>query len=171
MQAGFVRAAGMLSTLLACAPGLQALELSGAPAGLRLLNADALQLSAPATLPFRGRGEWVWMRVTALPSTPTWSWRLSPPDFALRSQDDAVGVFRTRGYASLNWQPLSVGAWRLGASLGVMKDMPGAPAGTTWATFPMAAYEGEQVRVNLGLLPPRGTRDTMLLMRFTVPLR
>ena len=161
----------MLATLLACAPGVQALELSGAPSGLRFSRSDALQLSAPATLPFRARGEWVWMRVTALPSAPIWSWRLSPPDFALRSDDGAVSLFRTRGHASLNWQPLSLGAWRLGASLGVMKDMPGSPAGTTWATFPMAAYEGEQVRVNLGLLPPRGTRDTMLLMRFTVPLR
>ena len=170
MQAGVFKAAAMLSMLLTCAPGVQALEPSGAASGLRPSNTDALQLSAPATLPFRGRGEWVWTRITALPATPVWSWRLSPPDFSLRFGGEAFNLSRTAERPSLSWQPLSLGAWHLGASLGLMTDLPGSPAGTTWATFPTASYEGELVRVNLGLLPPRGARDSMLLMRFTVPL-
>jgi hypothetical protein len=170
MQAGVFKAAAMLPMLLACASGVQALEPSGASSGLRFSNTDALQLSAPASLPFRGRGEWVWTRITALPATPAWSWRLSPPEFSLWFGDEAFHPSRTGDQPSLSWQPLSLGAWRLGASLGLMTDLPGSPAGTTWATFPTAAYEGERVRVNLGLLPPRGTRDSMLLMRFTVPL-
>jgi hypothetical protein len=171
MKTGQSCRAAMGVALLMGASGVHALELSGPPSGLRFSTAEALQLSAPAALPFRGRGEWVWMRVAALPSSPTWSWRLSPPDVALRSGDESFSLFRTRGHASVNWQPVSVGAWRLGAALGVMKDLPGSPAGTTWATFPMAAYEGGHYRMNLGLLPPRGSRDSMLLMRFTVPLR
>ena len=171
MKTGKAFRAALLVTWLLGPQGVQAMELTSPPTGLRVPAAEALQLSAPATSSFRGRGEWIWTRVTALPAAPTWSWRLSPPDFSLGSEDESFSVFRTRGHAILNWQPFSIGGWRLGASMGVMRDLPGTVPGTTWATFPMAAYEGDQVRVNLGLLPPRGTRDAMLLMRFTVPLR
>ena len=74
---------------------------------------------------------------------------------------------KTTYYAAVNWQPLSIGPWKLGASAGVMNGYPAvAKGGTFFAALPMATWEGARFGVNLGLIPSIGKVDGAVVIQF-----
>ena len=74
---------------------------------------------------------------------------------------------KTTYYAAVNWQPLSIGPWKLGASAGVMNGYPAvAKGGTFFAALPMATWEGSRFGVNLGLIPSIGKVDGAVVIQF-----
>ena len=74
---------------------------------------------------------------------------------------------KTTYYAAVNWQPLSIGPWKLGASAGVMNGYPAvAKGGTFFAALPMATWEGPRFGVNLGLIPSIGKVDGAVVIQF-----
>jgi len=76
-------------------------------------------------------------------------------------------VRKTTYYAAVNWQPLSIGPWKLGASAGVMNGYPAmAHGGTFFAALPMATYEGKRFGINLGLIPSIGKVDGAVVVQF-----
>lgn len=100
-----------------------------------------------------------------------WRTRVAGADRVMTYDEMQLRLFRSRHYATLNWEPVTAGSWKLGAALGVMRDLPGpGPGGITIATFPMATYEQPNYRFNMGWLPAHGERDSMVLMRVTMPL-
>ncbi len=57
-------------------------------------------------------------------------------------------------YLAMNYQPLEVGPFRVGASIGVMDGYPAKKnGGQFFAILPMASWEGERVGVNFGIIP------------------
>lgn len=82
-------------------------------------------------------------------------------DFALQ---------RNRTLLAAHWQPLSLGAWKLGTSLGYLKGLGGARPGAM-AVMPMATLAQPGYCVNLGLLPARGEREPSLFMGVHLPLQ
>jgi hypothetical protein len=159
----------LLLTLLAIAPACAAIDRTDSPIGLRLPGEGSIQLDFRSPLPR------LWVR-HMVDSGRQWrkAWRVqsSGPERVYSSDDMPLRLFRSRTHASLNWEPVQMGAWKLGAALGVMKDLPGAAHGTTtFATYPVATYEEPSYRFNMGWLPARGQRDSMLLMRVVLPLR
>jgi hypothetical protein len=76
-------------------------------------------------------------------------------------------VRKTTSYAAVNWQPWTMGPWKLGASVGVMNGYPAvARGGTFFAALPMATYEGQRFGVNLGLIPTVGKVDGAVVVQF-----
>jgi hypothetical protein len=74
---------------------------------------------------------------------------------------------KTTYYAAVNWQPLSIGPWKVGASAGVMNGYPAVSrGGTFFAALPMATYEGKRFGVNLGLIPSIGKVDGAVIFQF-----
>jgi len=60
---------------------------------------------------------------------------------------------RTR-YAAINYQPLEVGPFKVGASIGVMDGYPHMrDGGGFFAALPMATYEGKTFGANIGVIP------------------
>jgi hypothetical protein len=165
-----VNACGLLLALVAAAPVCAAIDRWDSPIGLRLPgDGGSVQLDFRSPLPRL----WVSHMVD---SGRQWrkAWRVqsSGSERVYSSDDVPLRLFRSRTHASLNWEPVQMGAWKLGAAMGVMKDLPGAAHGTTtFATFPVATYEEPSYRFNMGWLPSRGQRDAMLLMRVVLPLR
>lgn len=57
-------------------------------------------------------------------------------------------------YAAINYQPLSVGPVRIGASIGVMDGYPNMRnGGAFFAALPMLTYETKHFGVNFGVIP------------------
>lgn len=79
---------------------------------------------------------------------------------------------RDTQYAAVNWQPWTLGDWRLGVAVGVMNGYPAvARGGTFFAALPMASYEGARFGVNVGLIPSIKDVDGALLVQFKMRLR
>lgn len=103
---------------------------------------------------------------------PSLRWQAARNRFALKSEDAPLLLERSRASLTAHWQPWEIGAWKLGASMGVSKALPGAPAGnTTFAALPMATYEQSAYRLHMGLVAPRGEREPTLLLGLSMPLR
>lgn len=99
-------------------------------------------------------------------------WRMDGTDRARLHAADETTRLESRTPLTAYWQPVSVGAWKLGASMGLSWALPGATSGTSsFAPMPMASYEQRNYRVNLGLMAPRGDRESTLLVGLSVPLR
>lgn len=63
-------------------------------------------------------------------------------------------VRKTTTYAAVNWQPYTVGEWKLGVAAGVMDGYPGVErGGTFFAALPLVTYEGPRFGVNFGVIP------------------
>lgn len=107
------------------------------------------------------------------PHLPALRWRVDGADRArLHNADETVHLERSRTALTAHWQPVSVGAWKLGAAMGLSRAMPSAASGTTsFAAMPMASYERPNYRFNLGLVAPHGDRDPALVVGLTLPLR
>ena len=91
------------------------------------------------------------------------------PDISFMAGSYYNSVRKTTYYAAVNWQPLSIGPWKLGASAGAMNGYPAmARGGTFFAALPMATYEGKRFGVNLGLIPSIGKVDGAVVVQFKV---
>lgn len=88
------------------------------------------------------------------------------PDATLMAGMFANSVYRNTHYVAVNWQPRSLGGWKLGAAVGLMNGYPGiARGGTFVAAVPMASYEGPRVGLNVGLIPSVGRMDGALVLQ------
>lgn len=107
------------------------------------------------------------------PRMPALRWRLDGADVSGHQADErTIQLERTRTALTAHWQPWTLGAWKLGASMGLSRALPSAPSGTTsFAAMPMASYEQRHYRVNLGLVAPHGERTSALLVGLSMPLR
>jgi len=107
------------------------------------------------------------------PRLPVLRWRVdgaSPP--ASGNAETPILLERNRTALTAHWQPWSMGAWRLGAALGVSRALPHPSGGAgSFAAMPMASYQQRNYRVNLSLVAPRGARESALLVGLSVPLR
>jgi hypothetical protein len=80
-------------------------------------------------------------------------------------------VRKNTTYAAVNWQPLSMGSFKLGAAVGLMNGYPAMNrGGTFFAALPMASYEGRRFGVNLGLIPSMKDVDGAVILQFKVRL-
>lgn len=80
-------------------------------------------------------------------------------------------VRRNTAYATVNWQPWSVGGLKLGAAVGVMNGYPMFNQGNTFLmALPMATYEGRRFGVNLGLVPPVKNLKGLVSVQFKLRL-
>lgn len=60
---------------------------------------------------------------------------------------------RTR-YAAVNYQPLNIGPFKIGASIGVMTGYPQKNnGGGFFAALPLVTYEGNRFGANFGIIP------------------
>jgi hypothetical protein len=108
------------------------------------------------------------------PRLPALRWRADGASLSGTATAAArpIQLERTRSALTAHWQPWALGAWRVGASLGLSRALPNAAPGTSgFAAMPMASYEQPHYRVNLGLVAPRGEREPTLLVGLSVPLR
>ena len=70
-------------------------------------------------------------------------------------------------YAAVNWQPLSMGSFKLGAAVGLMNGYPAMNrGGTFFAALPMATWEGRRYGVNVGIIPSMGKVDGAVIVQF-----
>lgn len=80
-------------------------------------------------------------------------------------------VRKNTTYAAVNWQPWSMGSFKLGAAVGLMNGYPAMNrGGTFFAALPMATYEGRRFGVNLGLIPSMKDVDGAVILQFKVRL-
>jgi len=80
-------------------------------------------------------------------------------------------VRKSTTYAAVNWQPLSMGSFKLGAAVGLMNGYPAMNrGGTFFAALPMATYEGRRFGVNFGLIPSMKDVDGAVILQFKVRL-
>lgn len=80
-------------------------------------------------------------------------------------------VRKSTTYAAVNWQPLSMGSFKLGAAVGLMNGYPAMNrGGTFFAALPMVTYEGRRFGVNLGLIPSMKDVDGAVILQFKVRL-
>jgi hypothetical protein len=94
------------------------------------------------------------------------------PDMALMAGAFNNSVRQTTTYAAVNWLPLSLGGWKLGAVVGVMNGYPGiAHGGAFLAALPMASYEGTRFGVNLGLIPSIDKVDGAFVIQLKLRVR
>lgn len=160
------QAAAAVLALGACMPAGAAARVDS-PLGLRLPIEEAVVIDLRSSLP----RQWV---SHLLDSGRSWrgAWRAQAQgtDRMMHHDELQLRLFRTRNYATLNWEPVSTGNWKLGASVGVMRDLNGVGA-TTLSTAPVATYEQPNYRLSMAWMPARGERNAMVLMRFTMPLR
>jgi hypothetical protein len=76
-------------------------------------------------------------------------------------------VRKTTTYAAINWQPWTVGPFKLGATVGVMDGYPSlAKGGTFFAAVPMATWEGKRYGINVGIIPSIGKVDGAVIVQF-----
>ena len=76
-------------------------------------------------------------------------------------------VRKTTTYVAMNWQPLTLGPIKLGATLGVMDGYPSlAKGGAFFAALPMATWEGKRYGINVGLIPSIGKVDGAVIVQF-----
>lgn len=163
-----------------CAALLAVLGCAGAVAAVGRPPASAghgLRLTADPPAPWTGVAAWwriqgpQWHVSALLPRAEGGGagFRLSPTRKGLQLQPIG-GDFtlqRNRTMLAAHWQPLSVGAWKLGTTLGYLKGMGAGRAGA----MPMATLERAGYCVNLGWQPARGDRNPSLFMGVSVPLQ
>lgn len=94
------------------------------------------------------------------------------PDVALMAGAFNNSLRQTTSYAAVNWLPLSLGGWKLGAVAGVMNGYPAIENGGAFlAALPMASYEGRRFGVNLGLIPTIDRVDGALFIQLKLRVR
>lgn len=111
------------------------------------------------------------LALIARPQLPEVQWRAEGRSLVRLQTERPLLVERTRTALTAHWRPWTVGHWKLGAAMGFHRALPSTGHGTAgFAAMPMASYEKAHYRVNLGLLPPSGDRDSALLLGLTIPL-
>ncbi len=170
--------AALTALALGCATPVQARDgWDGEPA-LRLRGEVGLQAGRPE--PAQGLRTWAHdlsarLAFIARPQLPELQWRGDGvPATAERPQAERPWlVEHTRTTLTAQWRPWTVGHWKLGASMGLNRALPGTSVGSGtpgFAAMPMASYEQANYRVHLGLVPPSGERASAWVLGLTVPL-
>ncbi|MDP3809539.1 MAG: hypothetical protein Q8Q78_00915 [Hydrogenophaga sp.] len=78
-------------------------------------------------------------------------------------------VRKNTTYAAVNWQPWSMGAFKLGAAVGLMNGYPAMNrGGNFFAALPMVTYEGRRFGINVGLIPSIKNVDGAVIVQFKV---
>lgn len=91
------------------------------------------------------------------------------PELSFMAGSYYNSVRKNTAYAAVNWQPWSMGAFKLGAAVGVMNGYPAMNrGGTFFAALPMASYEGRRFGLNVGLIPPVKNVDSAVIVQFKV---
>jgi len=156
-------------------PAWAAVRLADPVQGLRLptmWGTDGWMPAAQIPLWFRASGSSGGVSFHSLPPLPALRWRVEQPRFFGKTADSPLMLERSRTAVTAHWQPWALGAWKLGASMGLSRALPGPSVGTTTFTaLPMASYEERNYRVNLGLVAPQGERQSTLFVGLSVPLR
>jgi hypothetical protein len=81
-------------------------------------------------------------------------------------------VRKNTTYAAVNWQPWSVGPFKVGAAIGLMNGYPAVNrGGTFFAALPMVSYEGRRFGVNFGLIPSTKNVDGAVTLQFKVRIK
>jgi hypothetical protein len=76
-------------------------------------------------------------------------------------------VRKNTHYAAVNWQPWTMGGFKLGAAVGVMNGYPAMNrGGNFFAALPMATFEGRRFGVNVGLIPSMKDVDGAVIVQF-----
>jgi hypothetical protein len=76
-------------------------------------------------------------------------------------------VRKNTTYAAVNWQPWSVGPFKVGAAIGLMNGYPAVNrGGSFFAALPMVSYEGGRFGVNIGLIPALKNVDGAVIVQF-----
>ena len=78
-------------------------------------------------------------------------------------------VRKNTAYAAVNWQPWTVGPFKLGAAVGLMNGYPAMNrGGSFFAALPMATYEGQRFGLNIGLIPSIKNVDGAVIVQFKI---
>ncbi|QHE83550.1 hypothetical protein [Hydrogenophaga sp. BPS33] len=93
-------------------------------------------------------------------------WRTSPElSYMAGAYDNSVR--KTTFYAAVNWQPWTVGPFKVGGTVGVMNGYPSyARGGAFFAAVPMASWEGRRYGINFGIIPSMGKVDGAVIVQF-----
>jgi hypothetical protein len=76
-------------------------------------------------------------------------------------------VRKNTTYAAVNWQPWSVGPFKVGAAIGLMNGYPAVNrGGSFFAALPMASYEGRRFGVNVGFIPTVKDVEGAVIVQF-----
>lgn len=76
-------------------------------------------------------------------------------------------VRKTTSYAAVNWQPWTVGPFKVGGTVGLMNGYPSlAKGGVFFAAVPMATWEGKRYGINVGIIPSMGKVDGAVIVQF-----
>ncbi|WP_332743200.1 hypothetical protein [Hydrogenophaga sp.] len=78
-------------------------------------------------------------------------------------------VHKNTTYAAVNWQPWTLGPFKIGAAVGLMDGYPSMNrGGNFFAALPMASYEGRRFGINVGLIPSIKNVDGAVIVQFKV---
>jgi hypothetical protein len=89
------------------------------------------------------------------------------PEWAYMAGSYYNSIRQTTTYAAVNWQPFTLGPWKVGAAIGVMDGYPAIErGGTFFAALPMATYESRSFGVNLGVIPNMTNVDGAVIVQF-----
>ena len=92
-------------------------------------------------------------------------YRLSP-DVSVMAGRYYNSVRKNTSYAAVNWQPWTLGGWKLGGAIGLMDGYPALENGNTFfAALPMASWEGRHMGVNLGVIPTMPKIDGAVIVQ------
>ena len=91
------------------------------------------------------------------------------PDISYMAGSYYNSVRKNTAYAAVNWQPWTVGSFKLGAAVGLMNGYPAMNrGGNFFAALPMATYEGQRFGLNIGLIPSIKNVDGAVIVQFKV---
>ena len=89
------------------------------------------------------------------------------PEIAYMAGSYRNSVRKNTHFAAVNWQPWTMGGFKLGAAVGVMNGYPAMNrGGNFFAALPMATYEGRRFGVNVGLIPSMKDVDGAVVVQF-----
>lgn len=89
------------------------------------------------------------------------------PEISYMAGSYRNSVRKNTHFAAVNWQPWSLGGFKLGAAIGVMNGYPAVNrGGNFFAALPMATYEGRRFGVNVGLIPSMKNVDGAVVVQF-----
>lgn len=81
-------------------------------------------------------------------------------------------VRKNTTYAAVNWQPWTMGPFKIGAAVGLMNGYPAMNrGGNFFAALPLASYEGRRFGLNIGLIPPIKNVDGAVIVQFKLRVK
>ncbi len=91
------------------------------------------------------------------------------PEISFMAGSYYNSVRKNTTYAAVNWQPWTMGPFKIGAAVGLMNGYPAMNrGGNFFAALPMATYEGRRFGINVGLIPSIKNVDGAVIVQFKV---